>query len=196
METNPEAGPNEALLRFYRALADETRLRLAGLLVAREHGVAELAEAVGLPEASVVNHLSKLEDAGLVRARREGRSRLYTFDGAALRTMSKEVFAQARPAVPLEELPDDEYDRAVLKNFREGDRLKEIPASRRRRLAVLRWLAGRFESERAYREAEVNEIIERHHPDYASLRRFLVDEGLLRREQGIYWRVLETPAQL
>ena len=192
MEPGTEDEPLEALLQFYRALADETRLRLAGLLVAGERGVGELAAEVGQPEAVVVNHLAKLEELGLVRARREGRARLYAFDGAALRAMNRVVFARARPAVPLEDLPEDEYDRVVLKNFREGERLKEIPVNRRKRQAVLRWLAGRFEPGREYREAEVNEIIERHHPDYAALRRFLVDEGLMERERGIYWRVAEA----
>jgi len=34
----------------------------------------------------------------------------------------------------------------------------------------------------------VNATIEGFHPDYATLRRYLVDEGFLNREAGIYWR--------
>ena len=194
MELATDDEPLESLLRFYRALADETRLRLAGLLVAGERSVGELAAEVGQPEAAVASHLAKLEELGLVRARREGRARIYAFDGAALRAMNRELFARVHPAVPLDDLPEDEFDRVVLRNFREGDRLTTIPVDRKKRLAVLRWLAAKFEPGRLYREAEVNELIERHHPDYASLRRSLVDEGLMERERGIYRRVSETPA--
>ena len=192
LETGDE--PLASLLRFYRALADETRLRLVGLLVAGERGVGELAAEVGQPEAVVVNHLAKLEELGLVRSRREGRARFYAFDGAALRAMNRELFARVRPAVPLDDLPEDEFDRVVLRNFREGERLTGIPVDRKKRLAVLRWLAAKFEPGRTYREAEVNELIERHHPDFASLRRFLVDEGLMERERGIYRRLAEAPS--
>jgi hypothetical protein len=41
----------------------------------------------------------------------------------------------------------------------------------------------------AYRESEVNSALVAFHEDVAALRRYLVDEGLLSRERGIYWRV-------
>ncbi|MHB1630128.1 MAG: DUF2087 domain-containing protein [Bacilli bacterium] len=37
--------------------------------------------------------------------------------------------------------------------------------------------------------AEVNEIIGRHHPDFATLRRELIGNGLMEREHGVYWRI-------
>jgi hypothetical protein len=40
-----------------------------------------------------------------------------------------------------------------------------------------------------YPEKQVNEIIKRHHPDYALLRREMVDYGYMKREKGVYWRV-------
>jgi hypothetical protein len=42
-------------------------------------------------------------------------------------------------------------------------------------------------------EGEVNKILQRHHADYASLRRYLVDAGLMQRESGIYRRSAITP---
>ena len=39
-----------------------------------------------------------------------------------------------------------------------------------------------------YPEAEVNDVLRRYHDDYAALRRYLVDEGFLTREAGVYWR--------
>ena len=53
---------------------------------------------------------------------------------------------------------------------------------------VLERLALEFEAGRRYSETEVNEILGTFHEDYASLRRYLVDEGLLDRAEGQYWR--------
>ncbi len=46
---------------------------------------------------------------------------------------------------------------------------------------------------RRYNEAEVNEIISRRHPDFATLRRHLVDEELMQRQRSIYWRTGSVP---
>jgi hypothetical protein len=71
--------------------------------------------------------------------------------------------------------------------FRNG-RLETMPAARDRRQAVLAHIAGRFEPNRDYREVEVNGILQDVHPDHATLRRYLIDAGLLRRERGVYRR--------
>ena len=77
---------------------------------------------------------------------------------------------------------------SVLASFVVGERLKQIPARRKKLLVVLEWLAGDFPPGARYPEREVNERILRHHPDFAALRRLLVDYGLLERDHGIYWR--------
>jgi hypothetical protein len=76
----------------------------------------------------------------------------------------------------------------VDRAFWDGDRLVRMPAKRSKRLIVLDRLAQTFEPGRAYQEAHVNELLARAHPDYAMLRRALVDEGFLARENGWYWR--------
>ena len=54
---------------------------------------------------------------------------------------------------------------------------------------ILRWLLERcFAEDRPYPEKEVNQRLALHHPDVASLRRYLVDEGYLAREAGVYTR--------
>ena len=45
-----------------------------------------------------------------------------------------------------------------------------------------------FEPGIRYPEREVNALLAVWHPDVAALRRYLVDEGLLTREAGVYWR--------
>jgi hypothetical protein len=77
----------------------------------------------------------------------------------------------------------------VLRNFMTADgRLHTIPSKRAKRLIVLDHIAQSFEPGRTYQEREVNAIIERFHPDYAALRRYLVDDQFLTREDNVYWR--------
>jgi hypothetical protein len=85
-------------------------------------------------------------------------------------------------------------DQAVLDNFVDaGGRLLSIPVQRKKRLAVLRWLVEDFQPGIRHPEAEVNRIISRRHPDFAALRRYLVDEELMQRQRGLYWRTGSVP---
>ena len=77
----------------------------------------------------------------------------------------------------------------ILANFLTDDgRLHTIPSKHSKLLVVLDHLAQSFEPGRTYPEAEVNEILRRFHPDFAALRRYLVDEQFLARQAGNYWR--------
>ena len=85
-------------------------------------------------------------------------------------------------------------DDRVLENFvDQAGCLTSIPVMRKKRLAVLRWLVEDFQPGRLYDEPEVNRIITRRHPDFAALRRYLVDEELMQRKRGVYWRTGSVP---
>jgi DNA-binding transcriptional ArsR family regulator len=173
---------------FFRALADESRLKLLGLLAERERSVEELATLLGLRPPTVSHHLSRLKQVGLVHMRADGTTHLYRLDGEALRRLSRQVLARDGVLELAESVPGDTWDRKVLRDFLDGERLKEIPASRKKRDVVLAWLAGRFDAGHEYSETEVNAVIGRHHPDYATLRRELVGAKLMQRERSIYSR--------
>jgi hypothetical protein len=80
-------------------------------------------------------------------------------------------------------------DQQVLRNFlTDDDRLRTIPSKQSKLLVVLDRLAQEFEPGRTYPEAEVNEILQRFHPDFAALRRYLVENSFLTREDNVYWR--------
>jgi hypothetical protein len=127
----------------------------------------------GLP-ADNAKLVKRLVDAGLV-----------TVDGDAYRVVP-EVFREAlakAPADPLDGL------------FRHG-RLVTIPHSGKRRRLLLAHLAERFEPGRLYTEQDVREKLSMVHDDHATLRRYLVDEGLLQRSSdgGAYGRPSEARA--
>ncbi len=77
----------------------------------------------------------------------------------------------------------------VLSNFLTDDgRLRTIPAKHSKLLVVLDHLAQEFEPGRTYSEPEVNEKLQRFHPDFAALRRYLVENDFMTREDSMYWR--------
>lgn len=180
----------ETLLHFFKVLADESRLKLLGILATREYSVEELAALLQLKAPTISHHLARLKDLGLIQMRSEGNTHFYRLDAENLRATSRGLLSSEKMAeiVPLEEMAGDAWERKVLRDFFDGPRLKEIPASRKKRVVVLSWLAQLFEPGTRYSEAQVNEIIKRHHPDASALRREMIGEHLLQREQGVYWK--------
>jgi hypothetical protein len=86
-------------------------------------------------------------------------------------------------------VPDPRRE-TVLRAFLDADgRLTVVPARRWKRLVVLDHLAQMFEPGRRYPEVEVNRRLRAVHDDVAMLRRYLVDEGFLDRDTGVYWRI-------
>ena len=77
----------------------------------------------------------------------------------------------------------------VLGKFLGADgRLHTIPSKHGKLLVVLDFLAQHFEPGVKYPEGSVNEILGEFHPDYAALRRYLVENGFLDRADNHYWR--------
>jgi hypothetical protein len=72
--------------------------------------------------------------------------------------------------------------------FVKNGRLVIMPSKRSKWLPVLDHIAQEFEPGRTYPESEVNEVLLRYNDDYAALRRYLVDEGFMTRDGGVYWR--------
>ncbi len=78
----------------------------------------------------------------------------------------------------------------VLRAFVGADgRWSRIPAKRSKRLVLLDVAAQRFEPGETYTEVEVNARLRAFHDDVAAVRRYLVDEQFLDRDQGRYWRI-------
>ncbi|WP_066374186.1 DUF2087 domain-containing protein [Herbidospora mongoliensis] len=76
----------------------------------------------------------------------------------------------------------------VIERFLVGGRLVQMPAKHAVRLAVLDRVSQSFEIGVRYPEKEVNQILAGFFDDYAALRRYLIDNDLLSREDGVYWR--------
>jgi hypothetical protein len=176
------------VLSFFKALSDESRLKIVGALAANERSVEELATLLELRAPTVSHHLAKLKELRLVSMRSEGTTHIYQLNMSEMRSLAKRMLALDTIETFREDVVSDAWERKILGDFFEGQRLKEIPASRKKREVILRWLVEGFQCGKHYPEKEVNTIIGRHHPDFATLRRELIGARLLAREAGVYWR--------
>jgi hypothetical protein len=180
MTNEPEASPEELL----RALADPDRLAIAGALAKGPRTAQDLAGALGLTPSAARRHAAKLAAVGVVAI--DADRRTYHLRPETLRQAALRVGPAREPGLALGAI--DEEEETVLRHYFVGGRLRELPAKHTKRMIVLTRLALDFEPGVRYREAEVNAQLKRYHVDYASLRRALVDEGLLSRAAGSYWR--------
>ncbi len=167
-----------------RALADPERLAIAGSLARQPRSSSALAEELGLPIARVRKHINRLTATGVVRL--ESDRRTYRLDPETLRWAAEQVGPPRDAGLPLGAANEDEE--IVLRTFFRDGRLTEIPAKESKRRIILERIAIEFEPGVRYEEREVNAIVGRFFNDFAALRRYLVDEGFLDREHGIYWR--------
>lgn len=186
----PEIPENLDLLSVFKALANESRLRLLGLVAQREHSVQELAAAVAISEPTASHHLAMLRETGLVARRVAGTTHWYSFVPDALTRLSKRFLTrEAMAKLASVPVPSRGSAEATLANYLNPDgTLKRIPSSRKKRYAVLAWLVRKFEEDRRYSEREVNELLQRHHWDSATLRREFIGYHMMEREKGVYWR--------
>ena len=87
----------EATLRLFRALGDETRLRLLEQLHGGEQCVCDLTDELEASQSRLSFHLKALKDAGLVTDRRDGRWVYYAINPDAL-AMLERVLAALKPS--------------------------------------------------------------------------------------------------
>lgn len=181
-----DAGP-EALVGL---LAEESRLKVVAAIALGAKTEPDVATRTGLDAKTVRKALDRLIRGGIVEATPHGGLRVATerFKEAAQRA------AAERPQPRPEELGATADQAQVLRNYLVDGRLTHIPAARSKRLVVLDFLAGQFEPGRVYPEEQVNYTLGRFHVDYAALRRYLVEEELLDRRDGFYWRTGGTVA--
>ncbi len=188
--TNHTILNDEQLLTFFKALADANRLKIVGLLSQQSYSVEQLAALLNLRPPTVSHHLKLLSEAGLVSARAESYYNVYKLESGALEQFASQLARQDKLPSMAAEVDLEAYDRTVLRNTLLPDgRLKIIPAQRKKREVILRYLIKEFRPDVRYTEKQVNEILARFHEDTATLRRELIVYKLMQRAEGEYWRI-------
>jgi DNA-binding MarR family transcriptional regulator len=183
--------PFDTLLMFFKALGNENRLRIIGLLAQRDRTVGELAAEIGAREPTVSEHLAYLKERGLVTVRAAGTSRIYSFNSEALQELNKAVFSRQKLAELAEESPET-FGRRVMASFVKDGRITAFPAALKKQLVLLKWIVQQIEPDREYSEKEISAFLKQFNDDYATIRRELVDWHFMTREAGRYWRLPEN----
>ena len=169
------------MAELWGLLADEDRLRVFGALSLGSRSLADVAGAAGLEPRLAVRALKRLEKGGVVR--RLGNDWELRRD-----VIAEQARLTATPPETYDEEGLDPWYASVLRSFLREGRLTTLPATRSKRLVVLDHVAKVFDIGVRYSEREVDALLHVFHPDHAALRRYLVDEGFLSRESGVYWR--------
>ncbi len=179
----------ESVLSTFRVLNNENYLKVVAQLADGPMTQEQVAAATGLNPRFVGHILSALGELDLVVPHSQSGGYVYHLRAERLRALPQAVLQMAEPSVEPAPAPArDDLEARTMRDFMEGGRLKSIPTQDKKRQVILRYLAGLFEPGRRYPEREVNALLQDVYPDAASLRRYLVDSGLMARDHGVYWR--------
>ncbi|MCU0480201.1 MAG: metalloregulator ArsR/SmtB family transcription factor [Anaerolineae bacterium] len=184
-----------------KALADDNRIQMLRLMSEREYTVTELAQIFGLSEPTISHHVSKLHAAGFLHRRVAANQRFYILNPRQIEILQQNLVFLTRPPENVQrEKPDyawidsldwSDADKKVLRDYTTNRKLTQLPTREKKWLVILRWIATKFEMGVLYTEKEVNQIITQIHPDYATIRRNLVEYNFMDREVGgkTYWLI-------
>jgi len=178
----------EQSIAIMKALADQSRLAIVKSLLERSQYVEEIAKRHALAPSTVSFHLRKLELAGLVSSHKEQYYVVIQANNALFDTTLREIVSALPGGRELQNGRMEEYKLKVLETFFRHGRLEKLPTQHKKRLIVLEQFAARFVPEQRYSEQEVTGLIMPLFDDYCTIRRLLVDEGMIRRDGTAYWR--------
>jgi biotin operon repressor len=173
-------------LGLLKALADPTRMRIAGILQSRPHCVEELAERLRLSASTVSFHLRKFDEAGLVGKAKTQYYLVYSL--RAERLEARLIDLVAPPNVGAGDTQARQYREKVTRTYFKDGRLRALPKQWRKRRVVLDRFLELFEPGTTYAEVEVNERIHSLFDDHCTIRRMLIDEGAMERQGTDYRR--------
>ncbi len=87
------------LVKAFKALSDETRLRILNLLLERECCVCEVMQALGISQTRASRNLSALYDVGFLKLRKDGLWSLYSIDKEGMQEYFSDLVAAVSSAL-------------------------------------------------------------------------------------------------
>jgi ArsR family transcriptional regulator len=82
--------------KLFKALSDETRIRILKVLLERECCVCEVMQALDISQSRASRNLGILEDAGFVRSRRDGLWIVYSIDEQRMKNYTAPLIGLVR----------------------------------------------------------------------------------------------------
>lgn len=175
-------------IRLFKCLSDKSRLQILKSLAREDMYVERLAERLDLTPPTISFHLKKLVEAGAVTSYKSQYYMMYTLRSEVFETTMLEIIREESDEAQLQAEREKAYRKKVLESFFEYGRLKSIPAQRKKERIVLEEIVKAFAYGKVYPEREVNLMIAEFHDDFCTIRRDMIGEGLLKRNQEGYWR--------
>jgi DNA-binding HxlR family transcriptional regulator len=182
---------NEAI-ELFKCLSDRSRLQILKSLSIEPMYVERLSKRLGLTPSTISFHLKKLENAGIVYAKKEQYYLIYHLVESVLKENILELIKDESSELSQQKEREEGYEKKVLDSFFEYGKLKSIPVQRKKRRIVLIKISKAFEAGKQYTEKEVNLIIADYHDDFCTLRREMLAEQIMERDGTIYWRKEEN----
>lgn len=174
-------------IKLFKCLSDKSRLQILKTLAVQDMYVELLAQRLDLTPATISFHLKKLADAGAVRSWKSQYYTMYSLRREVFDARILDIISETSDEADLQDQREAEYRQRVIDAFFEYGKLKTIPAQRKKERIILEEIARSFESGRVYSEREVNLIIADFHDDFCTIRRDMIAEGIMEREDGKYW---------
>jgi len=178
----------DKLVNYHKAVGDPTRIRIISLLKKGPlHGQA-IAYKLGLQPSTITHHISKLRDVGLVYQRRQGNIIYFYLDSERLEYNSKAILNIGEESMENQDSKINDKDKlSIVKNFINSDgKLTQIPSQRKKKNVILAYLIRDLHQGKTYKEKDLNEYIKNYHEDYATIRRELIMQHFMYRQNGEY----------
>lgn len=164
-------------------LADDDRRAVFAAVTLGAPGLDDVSRTARLTPERAAKALGRLVDGGLVITGEDGTLAVV---GHAFQEAARQALARPRRD---EHAGEPEDRRKVLDVFVRDGLIVSFPAARESGRTLFDWVVQDFEPGRRFTERHVNATLRRRHPDTATLRRYLVDEEMLDRGDGEYWRI-------
>ena len=99
------------LVRAFKSLSDETRLRILNLLLERECCVCEIMQALEISQTRASRNLRALYDAGFLKLRKEGLWVIYSIDNQSIESYHFNLMEAVRNALETNEIAEQDIER-------------------------------------------------------------------------------------
>jgi len=176
----PSTGPKA--LDVLRSVVDPVRLAVLGASIDTPAPLDELSEHLGVRRKDIAAAIGYLRGVGLLDEHA-------IVDQSALMAIARSIPSGDTQPVHASAGLWTEGEVDILDRFFDGNRLVSVPSSHSKRRLVLERIVQEFEPGVRYDERDVNFTIQLIYADYAAIRRYLVDEAMLDRADGSYWRI-------
>lgn len=183
----------DKIVNYHKALADPTRVKILILLADGELHGQRLAEKLGVTPATITHHAAKLSKASLINQRRDKNTIYFSlnhyFINNSADATANLIYRSQRAQggnILLNEEQVKQKDSVIRNFFTSDEKLKNIPASQKKKLIVLEYLISKLEHGRKYTEQEINAFIQNYHEDYATIRREFIIHHFMFRNNEIY----------